>query len=238
MGDLEKQSVWIKYKSALWMDKYKEQKDNVSKTLDTFRAVRNLKHLIYVSMPITSGKYYYQLLLEHPNIPKEMLGNLSRAHNYIVGLEFMETLKEALAHPIILPADLYYPSWVQEHYQALWLGLIAEKCTEMRMTDGWEYSNGAVEEYTHAVQLGLGIPDYPDLITFASKKDEELQRERMRNIIIYDAHWNVMSVYDGINKINEAIQWLSNNGFKSTIQQECKYKLQWALSRLQEGYYQ
>ncbi|MBI3074690.1 MAG: hypothetical protein HYY92_00540, partial [Parcubacteria group bacterium] len=67
---LEQQSLWYQYKTAVW-PRASGQKTEVSgqmavvhNIMRVLRAIRNQGGLAYVSVPITSGKYLYELKLQ------------------------------------------------------------------------------------------------------------------------------------------------------------------------------
>jgi hypothetical protein len=98
---LNEQSLWHNYKSAVWNTK-SEQANTVHNIMRTLRAISNIPNLAYVSVPITSGKFFYELLLKGtPDAMKEAI-----SHNYLTGLKFVDELTQRLDCPIIYPADL------------------------------------------------------------------------------------------------------------------------------------
>src|SRR5262249_32968213 len=148
---LEEKSLWFRYKTQVWLAD-SPQRDVVHNVIRILRSVQNFHRLAYVSAPITSGSYLYELRLRSDLSERERIEE-AMAHNYYIAYEFMKGLRTQLACPIIFPPDLTpaYQEWEQTHFQALWFEIIAEFCTEMHMCDGWHLSNGGVEEFVHAV---------------------------------------------------------------------------------------
>lgn len=91
--------------------------------------------------------YFYLMQLDNPAVPQKELLKDAIERNYLTGWKFVEELKKRRNSPIIYPADLTpaHQQWEQDHFQALWLSIIAEFCSELHMSQGWEYSNGGCE---------------------------------------------------------------------------------------------
>lgn len=223
---LNEHSLWYNYKTPVWNTKT-EQANTVHNIMRTLRAIRNIPRCAYVSVPITSGKFFYDLLLKGtPNALQEAIN-----HNYMEGFKFVEELALWVDCPIIYPADLtpVHQEWEQQHFQALWLSIIAEKCSEVHMSKGWEFSNGGTEEFVHCFQLKLGVPKHSNLLFFNTKMDEAEELERMKNIKVYDHKGDELSMDDGIEKIQAAIVWLETNnlGHKTTKLKNSLNVLEW-----------
>ncbi|PIN81306.1 hypothetical protein COV11_02255, partial [Candidatus Woesearchaeota archaeon CG10_big_fil_rev_8_21_14_0_10_30_7] len=144
MGLLEEKSLWLKYKTEVW-DEDTPETAAVHNIMRVLRSIRNSGDLIYVSVPITSGKILYDTLLEHPNKTKKELLNEVINANYNIGWSLVEEIKKRENKLVLYPADLVpaRQKWKDKHFQALWLSILGEKCTELHMTDNWWFSNGA-----------------------------------------------------------------------------------------------
>jgi hypothetical protein len=236
---LECRSLWYQYKTEVWLQE-SDQTVVVHNVMRVLRAIRNSGALAYVSVPITSGKLLYELQLNHPELSKGQQIKKAIEFNYSSGWNFVEALRKRIVCPIIYPADLVpaRQKWEQPHFQALWLSIIAEKCTELHMSEGWEYSNGGTEEFTHAMQLRLGLPKHKDLVFFNTKEDENTERERMRNIQIYDHRGNSLSLADGIKAIKGSSSWLRQNDFEAKTLENCLQLLHWTDKMIGRGFYQ
>ena len=145
-----------------------------------------------------------------------------------------------MACPILYPADLVPidQEWEQFHFQALWLSIIAEKCTEVYMAENWEYSNGGSEEFTHVMQLKLGLPKHKDLLFFNTKGEEKTERERMRKIRIYNHCGETLYINDGIRAIENSLAWLRDHNFTSDRLENCLRLLYWTGEMTEKGFYQ
>lgn len=240
-GILESNSLWYKYKTQVWLEK-SEQTTVVHNIMRVLRGIYYTDHWAYVSVPVTSGRFLYELMLKRPFMSRENQIEAAIRHNYHIGWEFVQSLMKHLNYPITFPADLIpiHQHWEQAHFQALWLSIIGEQCTELRMSEGWEYSNGASEEFTHAIQLKLGLPKHSDLVFFNTKESEDKERERMRNIMIYDHLGNPISLNEGVVAIEKAISWLKEHALESktkTLENSVRL-LNWTGDMLDKRFYQ
>jgi hypothetical protein len=160
--------------------------------------------------------------------------------NYNTGREFADRLTERCAHPVIFPANFEpaHQEWEQPHFQALWLEIIAEMCTEVHMGKGWNLSNGCVEEFIHVMQLRLGIPHHGFLFFYNTKHSEAEERERMRSIKVYDYSGQEISIEYGLHIITNSIAWLNRNRCPSERMESALELLKWTDRMIRQGFYQ
>ncbi|OHB21365.1 MAG: hypothetical protein A2939_05100 [Parcubacteria group bacterium RIFCSPLOWO2_01_FULL_48_18] len=238
-GTLESKSLWYRYKTKVWLDNTPETAV-VHNAMRVLRSIRYSGDFAYVSNPITSGKFLYELMLERPLVRRETQVKLAMEHNYRAGLNFVRILRQRLVCPIIYPADLApaRQQWEQDHFQALWLSITAEKCTELHMADGWEFSNGCSEELVHAMQLRLGLPRHSNLVFYNTKENEENERMRMRNIKVFDHVGSPLCLKDGIDRIESALSWLKRHDLEAKKLKDCLGLLRWTEDMLSEKFYQ
>jgi|SRR3989344_4590311 len=236
---LESQSLWYKYKTQVWLDQNSEQTAVVHNIMRTLRAFRNVKELAYVSVPVTSGMFLYELKLSRSDMSKKEQVEAAIRHNYHLGWEFVEELSARRNCPIIFPADLIpaHQQWEQAHFQALWLSIIGEMCTEVHMSRGWEFSNGGSEEFTHAWQLKLGLPRHPGLLFYNTKESEESERNRMKRIMIYDHLGQPITIEQGIDAIRNSLAWLKTRNFEAQTLENCLILLEETRDALSMGVY-
>jgi hypothetical protein len=265
---LEEKSLWYKYKFQVWPEN-NAQAFAVHNIMRTLRTIYNLKELGYISVPITSGKKLFDELgklpvsserlnfLTGPASTADKIGVDSRfkkiindviSDNFREGSKLCRELEKRLTKPFLYPA-YFYPrgdKWSQDHFQALWLTLISELCTELHMSENWQYSSGASEEFTHVFQLKLGIPrggvsvkGQDDCSPFYNTKmTEEESRERMKNIAVFDHEGKPLSLEDGIKKINEVLPWIEDRGFNTMRLENARNLLIWTGDMIAKGYYQ
>lgn len=160
--------------------------------------------------------------------------------NYREGSLFIDKLSSRLNIPVIFSAELVpaRQDWEQAHFQTLWLSVIGEKCTELHLMDDWEYSNGAAEEFTHVMQLRLGLPKSSNLIFFNTKGRESDERQRMKNIKVYDESGRELTIDDGIEHIARSREWLNSVKLNSAKLDNCYNLLNWTKDKIKEGFYQ
>jgi hypothetical protein len=206
------------------------------------RALRSIHNaeFSYVSVPITSGKCLYDSLSKNPQLKRDDVIDSVIAENYNRGVRFVEQIKKTRNTQIIHPAEFACArqSWGQDYFQAPWLSVIGELCSDVNMIKDWEYSNGCTEELTHAYQLRLGIPRHNQFIFFNTKKSENGERERMKNIAVYDHKGVPISIDDAVMKTQESIRWIDEHGFDSKRLKHCQELLCWTRDMLKNGFYQ
>lgn len=115
------------------------------------------KIFIYFSAPITGGKRLYAAAEQHglrktQDLPKEVLrACIDENLQKYMGLG--EAVKSK-ARPGILPGMIGSSDiWSQRDYLDLSKEIIRTKATFLVFQDGWEYSNGCVEEYLMSLYL-------------------------------------------------------------------------------------
>jgi hypothetical protein len=129
-------------------------------------ARRNL--LAYVSMPITTGKRFYEVLTaEGVRSAKELAEK--RGKDALFELVIKPNIAEgiALADELGARGDRLYiaPSvfeakrwrWSQDAYMALWYCVQAELAGQHYLMDGWEYSTGGVKEVIFTFLMRFGF---------------------------------------------------------------------------------
>lgn len=238
-GVLESKSLWYKYKVPVWEESTPEAAA-IHNTMRTLRSVHNIGSFAYVSVPITSGKFYYEQKLQRPHQdPKELMRECI-AYNYNTGWAFVEALKIQATRPVLYPADLVpaRQKWTDAHFQALWLSIIGEMVTEVHMTEGWSFSNGGCEEFVHTLQLKLGIPGHKTIPFLNTKEREEQGRARMRKIMIYDHRGDPITLEQGRFEITSARDWIKSRGFATDRLDNCLQLLDWTGKMISTGFYQ
>ncbi len=116
------------------------------------------KSFPYKSGPITGSRSLYAAMKEHgvrrkEDLPKEVYDRIRREN-----VERSQKLEqEWIAEnegPVLLPGKLGSDDvWSQRDYVDLSKEIMRLKATEFIFEDGWEYSNGSVEEYLLALRL-------------------------------------------------------------------------------------
>ena len=163
-------------------------------------------------------------------------------HNYHEGWGLVEKVIERRRCNALYPADLVpaRQKWQQEDFQALWLSIIAEMCTELHMCAGWNFSNGGIEELIHVFQLKLGLPQHKGFVFYNTKGGEAIERDRMRSIAVFDDQGNPITIADTIREVEQATSWLKRQRlpFPTAHHTSCLKTLLWTQKKIQEGFYQ
>lgn len=186
--NIEEISLWYKYKTKVWENEHDPLTAVIHNIMRVLRSIRGTFN--YISTPITSGK----LVIDNPHFSRDKIINM----NIINGYEFATSLN---LENIIIPSELCptnHYQWEQDHFQALWLSIIAEKCHGIYMNKNWEYSNGCAEELVHVFQLKLGIPKHKNLVFFNTKEQEADSLKRMKNMQVFDHNKKHLSIYNAI----------------------------------------
>ena len=238
---LEAHSLWYKYKMTVW-GRESPESATIHNIMRTLRSIRHAGPLAYISVPITSGLYYYEQKLVHPEMNKGLLMQDVMNHNYRVGWSQVKMVIERRRCSVLYPADLIpaRQKWQQEDFQALWLSIIAEFCTEVHMCKGWNFSNGGIEELIHTFQLRLGEPysgsfGWP---FYNTKGDHKQELDRMRRIAIFDYNGQSIDMDVATLEIEEASVWLRLHGFPTDHHQRCLAILLWTRDMIKGGFYQ
>jgi hypothetical protein len=167
----------------------------------------------YLSMPITTGKRYYDTLDRYgvrslDELEKKYPGAL-RGEILLPNLETGKALAEQIAPEIdaslICPGifDAREQAWTQDEYMALWLDLISSSITEIYLSDGWEYSNGGAIELAQALLIHHN---------FVEGRDDALP--------IYDHKRQRVNLVWGAQKLIDAIKDLERRGYSAKLLRE------------------
>jgi hypothetical protein len=238
---LEANSLWYKYKMAVW-GRESPESATIHNIMRTLRSIRHMGPLAYISVPITSGLYYYEQKLAHPEMDKGLLMSYVMDHNYHLGWSQVKKVSESRRCSVLYPADLIpaRQKWQQADFQALWLSIIAEFCTELHMCKGWKFSNGGIEELIHTFQLRLGEPKSGSLDSpfYNTKGNHEQELKRMQNIAIFDSNGQPITMDRAAMEIEEASAWLRIHGFPTDHHEKTLEILLWTRDMVKKGFYQ
>ncbi len=193
------------------MDYLKNNPENpkeVELVLSAYRAIYS--PFSYFSHAVTTGVRFYQVLKRHGVKSRQEL-NPDIVEKEIIRPNMEEAREKSgllaakTCFPIVVPGDFEEATanWPQEYSMQFWFAVIDEKVKEIYMMDGWEYSNGAVQEFTRGIE----------------------NRVKSSSINVYNEKGNILSLEEGIEKLDEAIYELENNGFSIPILKECSGKL-------------
>lgn len=149
---------------------------NLGVVLGAYRSFRGdrRKHLAYVSMPITSGKRYFDVLTEHgaknadelaQKAGKDALYRLVIKPNIDEGIAFSDRLGLARNDLLFIAPSVFEAKrwrWSQDAYMSLWYRVLGELAGRHYLMDGWEYSTGGVKEVMFTVFMQFSMLPFKD----------------------------------------------------------------------------
>lgn len=182
-----------------------EHKLQVQFALGAFGCVM-AKNVMYISVPVTSGKRLYDYMdakgFKTPEEAKKDRAEFFRnviQPNIEEGVQLSQDWAKKIDGAVIAPAEfekcrgLKGTKWGQDAFMGMWLGVIDDKVTTMVMTDGWQYSDGAGEEYLQAVLMKMG-------------------RRGRNDIEILDARGSPLTLEQGVQLLSDAFNDLHARG--------------------------
>jgi hypothetical protein len=166
------------------------------------------KKVMYVSVAVTSGQRLYDYMdrmgFKTPEEAKKDKAEFFRnviSPNIEEGVTLSKDWAQKIDGAVIAPAEfekcrgLKGTKWGQDAFMGMWLGAIDDKVTVMVMSDGWQYSDGAGEEYLQAMLMKMG-------------------RRGRNDIEILDAQGNEMTLERGIRLLSDAFKDVHGRGLK------------------------
>lgn len=165
-----------------------EKRESVSIVLSAYRSM--LSPIAYVSMAITSGRRYYDVL-EAKGV--KSLDELAKQDpdaiyrdiiqpNIAYGVDLAKTISQKTSLPVIAPAifEAKKQRWREEEYMFMWYRMLEEKAQEIYMMEGWQYSNGCSQEFVRAMEMKHGFVNsrngmdfYPGYESFKKELDKQ-----------------------------------------------------------------
>jgi hypothetical protein len=208
---------------------------NLGVVLGAYRSLRGERrsHLAYVSMPITSGKRYYEVLTEHgAKDAKELaakaggdaLYRLVIKPNIDQGIAFADHLGVSRKDLLFIAPSVFEAKrwrWSQDAYMSLWYRVLGELAGAHYLMDGWEYSTGGVKEVMFTVLMqNMALWDeqmkeygMENFLADLPAERRFSEAEAMSRVRIYEADGTGIDLIEAINKIALAIQDLRGRGF-------------------------
>jgi hypothetical protein len=162
----------------------------------------------YLTMPLTTGLRYYEVLERYHCRDAETLEWLWPGALFgeviLPNLEAGRSLAERLAPEI--NASLICPGifdgrrqhWTQEEYMALWLRVIDSLIGEIYLSDGWEYTNGGAAEFARALAIQC---------RFVEGRDDRIP--------IFDHRRQPVDLMEASHRLIAAIKNLDRRGFST-----------------------
>lgn len=135
--------------------------------LQAFEALGASTGVLYMSVPITSGRREVALL-DELGVSVEVLRSHHRDRwtrevleaNGEVARNLGDRLRaDNPGRLVVNPAHMSVGGWAQDDYNAFWVTLMERYATSLAATPGWEFSRGARGEVGFAVALGRPVVD-------------------------------------------------------------------------------
>ncbi|HLC32702.1 MAG TPA: DUF4406 domain-containing protein [Candidatus Nanoarchaeia archaeon] len=137
----------------------------------------------YASSPVTTGyRMYAAFRTSGVTSVEQLKAKDSAAYrreimdpNIAAGESFAAQLRATARYKhVISPASFFAQGWTQDHYMAFWRSTIKAFANAVHLNEGWESSNGCVEEYLIAYESGKlvyeGLSDAPLFPSAAAEK--------------------------------------------------------------------
>lgn len=194
--------------------------------LQAFDAAGARGRLVYLSVPITSGRREIAIL-RRLGLAQEQF---RRRHpdrwrseviepNEEAALEHAERLRHALGNPLVVdPSRMVVAGWEQDDYNTFWTRLLAHYAVRLVAAPDWEYSRGARGEVAHAIALGLPVVD-AEGATMKRADVDQLDSDARRKLL--SDGWSVAAIGDYLPALdfsvpakvetgaaNQAFDWL------------------------------
>jgi hypothetical protein len=164
----------------------------------------------YLSMPVTSGRRFYEILDLYgvktvEELEKKRPGALRQEiilPNVGEAKTFAARLAPELDTSLIVPGvfETRRQRWTQDEYMVLWLRLITSSIKEIYLLDGWEYSNGGAMEFARGFLIHY---------RFIEGREDRMP--------IYDHKRQVVDIVDGAHKLADAIKDLARRGYPTDV---------------------
>lgn len=213
-----------------------EKLDSLNMAISAYLSVRS--NLAYLSMPITSGVRYYKVF-EHYNVKtveelaakgEDLFYEEIIRPNIEEGIALADELEDKIGKPIVAPSvfEAKKQRWSQKEYMFLWYRVFENRIDEVYMMDGWEYSNGGVQEFVRGLEIQFGISkkrqtnNYilswevysPDGVSLDDDTWELIEHEK-RKMGIKDQRGVNLRIEDGSRLISWAMIDLKKRGFET-----------------------
>jgi hypothetical protein len=160
----------------------------------------------YLTMPVTTGRRFYEVLEAHgaadldallkasPDVLREeiILPNIAES------VALAERVAARIGLPLVVPGvfEARRQRWSQDEYMCLWMRLITGSVREVHLCDVWEYSNGGAAEYARAILIRHRcLPD------------------RDAPMSVFDAAGEPVAIERGAGLLSSAIADLGRRGF-------------------------
>lgn len=184
-----------------------ERRANIEVVLSAYASV--VKQQAYLTMPVTTGKRYYELLDKYgaksaAELEQKRPGAIREEiimPNIEDGKRLGQKLQGGCVHALLVPGvfEGRPQRWDQDEYMALWLTVLTRNIRRLYLSKDWEYTNGGSMEFARAVLIQFGCID---------------SRREPMEILNHDGV--PLDVTEGAHRLAEAIKDLGRRGHDTT----------------------
>lgn len=218
--------------------------------LSAYRSLRGNKHshIAYVSMPINSGKLYFETLNQakvqteielEKELGPEALYELIIKPNIAAGVAFADKLGQEKELIFIAPSvfEAHRWQWSQEAYMSLWYSVIGELAGAHYVQDDWAYSLGSLREvfFSSLMKFGMIQPyskqwaveafGLQNFFAGLTPQEEFAEYMRMQKIKLYESNGQELHLDKAIHLCAQALTNLKKWGFPCQEMINISYKL-------------
>lgn len=214
-----------------------DERVNMNVVLGAYRSFRGerRKLLAYVSMPITTGKRFFETLTANgvtsaqalaEKLGKDALYELVIRPNIDEGVALADRLGFERKDRLFIAPSVFEAKkwrWSQDAYMSLWYRVIGELAGAHYLMDGWEYSTGGVKEalFTFRMQWSM-LPfksdkamaelDLKDFFIGKTPDERKAEMSAMRQVQLYAADGQPIFIDKALSMIVRAALDLRDRG--------------------------
>jgi hypothetical protein len=188
-----------------------DRQANIEVVLSSYQSIvsNGAQGKAYVTMPVTSGRRYYEVLDRYQvrtveELEQKKPGALREEiiiPNIAEGKEIADKVSKLSGLPLVVPGvfEARRQRWSQDEYMSLWLRILSGQVQELYLSPGWEYSNGGAMEFTRGMMIQF---------RFVEGREDRIP--------VYDIDKKLVSIAEGAEKLAHAIQDLRRRGFNTS----------------------
>lgn len=208
-------SIWTREEEA-FKNLPPERQANIEIVSSAYASVFAQK--AYLTMPVTTGKRYYDVLDRYgvksvEELEQKRPGAL-REEIIIPNIEEGKALAARIRQDNEIDAlvvsgifEARKQRWTQEEYMVLWLRFITSSASAVYLSDGWAYSNGGAIEFVRALAKSYRL---------VGEAAQNFDHSRP-TIEIYNHRGERVDFYEGAIRLYEAIRDLQQRGYGSDV---------------------
>jgi hypothetical protein len=177
---------------------------------------------LYISSAITSGHRLYDLAEELKITPNDLKADKALFNDMVKGpnikraLLIAEEFQKQTPNGVVISPAIFEAAelgWGQADYMNLWLfEHIIPQTTKMVMTDGWQFSDGAIKEYLTALMIKAG---------FGERQNIEIVNQEGSALTLDKAYEELTAAMYRLNRVHmpenaqaqalHTISWIKNS---------------------------